>query len=333
MTFNLGAHMQRIARGKSFSTAMLKTLVIASCLCIVTFASACAPSQPSADSASGQNVEAPAQAEVEAPADDGQVDEESESIDADSVEDVAADDATESSVDTSDLSARDQEFALDPDRTTDWNYDGSDKKTVYLTIDDGPSENTEKVLDILDQYGCKATFFVVGLDSNYYPMIKEAYDRGHTIGLHSDTHDYATVYSSEDAYFADLDAIGQIVKDQVGYVPCFIRFPGGSSNMISADYCPGIMSALVDAVQERGYQYYDWNMSVGDGAVHTADEIVGYATEPTELTNIVLLCHDSATKQTTVEALPRIIEHYQELGYTFEAIDRSSFVPHHGVGN
>ena len=74
-------------------------------------------------------------------------------------------------------------------------------------------------------------------------------------------------------------------------------------------------------------------MSVGDGEVHTTDEIVGFATEPTELNNIVLLMHDSATKQTTIEALPRIIEHYQALGYSFEAIDRTTMVPHHEVAN
>lgn len=231
-----------------------------------------------------------------------------------------------------DLLWRDTEFAVDANKR-DWNYDGVDRKVVYLTIDDGPSENTQAVLDILDRYGCKATFIVVGHNPEYYDMIGEAYRRGHTIGLHTYSHDYATVYSSVDAYYADLDAIGQVVKEQIGYVPCFIRFPGGSSNEVSANYSLGIMSTLVDSVREQGYQYYDWNMSTGDGAEHTADEIVGYATQPTEYQNIVLLCHDSATKQSTVEALPRIIEHYQALGYSFEALDRTSVVVHHGVNN
>lgn len=234
--------------------------------------------------------------------------------------------------DNQDLSWRDADFAVDPARQ-DWNEDVVDRKVVYLTIDDGPSENTQAVLDILDRYGCKATFFVVGHNPDYYHLIGEAYRRGHTIGLHTYSHDYETVYSSVDAYYADLDAIGQVVKEQIGYVPCFIRFPGGSSNEVSANYSVGIMSVLVDSVREQGYQYYDWNMSTGDGAEHTADEIVGYATQPTEYQNIVLLCHDSATKQSTVEALPRIIEHYQSLGYTFEAIDRNTIVTHHGVNN
>ena len=231
------------------------------------------------------------------------------------------------------MSWRDEDFAVDPYRTDGWNFESNGRKTVYLTIDDGPSEKTQAVLDILDRYGCKATFFVVGHNPDYYHMIKEAYDRGHTIGLHTYSHDYAYVYSSTGAYFGDLAQIGQVVEEQIGYVPCFVRFPGGASNAISAKYCAGIMSNLVSSVPAQGYQYYDWNMSVGDGSEHTTDEIVGYATEPTELENIMLLCHDSATKQTTVEALPRIIEHYQALGYTFEAIDRTSVVVHHGVSN
>lgn len=230
------------------------------------------------------------------------------------------------------LAWRDSDFAVDPSRA-DWNFEPSDEKTVYLTIDDGPSVNTQAVLDILDQYGCKATFFVVGHNEDYFPMIAEAYKRGHTIGLHTYTHDYAEVYASIDAFFADLDAIGQVAKDEIGYVPCFIRFPGGSSNEISADYCEGIMSALVEEVQARGYQYYDWNLSVGDGAEHTTEEIVGYGTEPVDANTIMLLCHDSAAKRTTVEALPAIIEHYQSLGYTFKALDRDAWACHHGVNN
>lgn len=232
-----------------------------------------------------------------------------------------------------DLVWRDSEFAVDPNRT-DWSYTDNGRKVVYLTIDDGPSENTQAVLDILDRYGCKATFFVVGQDPAYFPMIKEAYYRGHTIGLHTYSHDYAYIYSSQQAYFEDLDSIGEVVRDQIGYVPCFIRFPGGSSNSISANYTSGIMSELVNEVQARGYQYYDWNVSSGDGSDHTADDLVYFATEEApEYDNIVLLMHDSSTKQTSVEALPRIIEYYQERGYTFEAIDRTTYVPHHGVNN
>ncbi len=238
----------------------------------------------------------------------------------------------ESTPASSELAWRDTDFAVDPARPAGSTSDNG-RKVVYITIDDGPSARTPEVLDILDKYNAKATFFVVGADPSNYHYIKEAYDRGHTIGLHTMTHDYAAVYASTDAYYADLNQIGQVVKDQIGYVPCFIRFPGGSSNGVSADYCAGIMSELVNSVQAQGYQYYDWNVSTGDGAVHTAEELVGYVKESGLDTNIVMLCHDSETKQSTVEALPQIIEYYQGLGYSFEAIDRNTWVPHHGVAN
>ena len=208
----------------------------------------------------------------------------------------------------------------------------SEEKVVYLTLDDGPSENTQKVLDILDQYNCNATFFVTGEMPEYKDMIKVAYDKGHTIGLHTYSHTYSKVYASVDAYFEDLDQIGQMVKDEIGYVPCFIRFPGGSSNTVSAKYTSGIMSELVKEVQDRGYQYYDWNASSGDGATKTTQELIQQATSY-HSNNLILLCHDAQAKDTTVEALPSIIEYYQSQGYVFKALDRDSFVAHHSVNN
>lgn len=207
-----------------------------------------------------------------------------------------------------------------------------DEKVVYLTFDDGPSENTQAILDILDQYGAKATFFITGSHEECRPLIKKAYEKGHTIGLHTYSHDYKQVYSSVDAYFEDLEKIGQVAEEEIGYVPCFIRFPGGASNTVSADYTPGIMTELTRLVQEKGYQYYDWNISSGDGAVSSADEIVQNSTTE-KYHHVMLLFHDAATKDTTVEALPRVIEYYKNLGYEFRAIDRESFVAHHKVNN
>lgn len=229
---------------------------------------------------------------------------------------------------------RNTEFAVDPART-EWNYEPGEQKVVYLTFDDGPSANTAAVLDILDAYGIKATFFVTNINPDYASMIGECYRRGHTIGMHTYTHDYAQVYASRDAYWEDLNAIGELVRSQIGYVPCFIRFPGGSSNTVSANYTLGIMTQLTQEVLDAGYQYYDWDASCGDGAEHTADELVDATIADTSYgyTSIVFLAHDGAEKQTTVEALPRIIEYFQEQGYTFAPLDRNTCAPHHGLGN
>ena len=225
---------------------------------------------------------------------------------------------------------RKQEFALDPSKTAG-SENHLNEKIVYLTFDDGPSELTPKVLEILDKYDAKATFFVTNHDKKNAHYIKEAYQKGHTIGMHTSTHDYGTVYSSVDAYFADLDAISQTVKEQIGYIPCFIRFPGGSSNTVSS-ITPGLMTVLTAEVQKRGYQYYDWNSGCGDGSVRTTQELITAGTTFTE-NNLLYLAHDSATKETTVEALSAIIEHYKNQGYVFKAIDRETITAHHGVNN
>lgn len=210
----------------------------------------------------------------------------------------------------------------------------SQEKIVYLTFDDGPSANTQKILDILDQYGAKATFFVTGTNQKYNYLIKEAYKRGHTIGLHTYSHDYGKVYSSVDAYFDDLNQIGEMVKNEIGFVPRFIRFPGGASNTVSRKYCSGIMSTLVKEVKERGYQYYDWNADSTDASGnHVAvSKLIANGTS-SRANNINLLCHDTDAKSTTVEALPGIISHYQQLGYQFKGIDEDSFTPHQKVNN
>lgn len=208
-------------------------------------------------------------------------------------------------------------------------------KVMYLTFDDGPSENTATVLDTLDRYNAKATFFVTGNGQEYNDYIVQAYNAGHTIGLHTYTHDYAQVYASMDAYYKDLKAISDMVEELTGEKSYVIRFPGGSSNSISANYSSGIMSKLVDDVQAKGYQYFDWNVSSGDASENTAprDFIVANSCAGTDYNQIVLLMHDSSPKTTTAEALPQIIEFYREQGYIFLPLTVDSYAAHHGTTN
>lgn len=215
---------------------------------------------------------------------------------------------------------------------------GSDKqsneKVVYLTFDDGPSENTKKIMDILAKYDAKATFFVTGRNQDYNYLIKDAYNAGHTIALHTYSHEYSTVYASVDAYFDDLNKVGQMVKKEIGFVPHYIRFPGGSSNTVSRRYCQGIMSTLTKEVVEKGYQYYDWNGDSTDASGNNVpvSKLIANATS-SKANNINILFHDTKAKSTTVEALPAIIENYLARGYRFEAINDNSFVPHQGINN
>lgn len=203
---------------------------------------------------------------------------------------------------------------------------------VYLTFDDGPSERTREILDILDEEGVKATFFVCG--ANDYT--KRAYNSGHTIALHSNTHNYSSIYASGDNFFNDLNEIDNKVYNTIGIHSKFIRFPGGSSNTVSRNYSYGIMSFLTGEVQNRGYSYFDWNVDSNDAGsdAYNSDNI--YANVINHLshskTNIVLM-HDSGGHTATVGALRNIIKTAKSYGYSFRAIDNSTPIVHHGVNN
>ena len=150
----------------------------------------------------------------------------------------------------------------------------SGNKVVYLTFDDGPGAHTQQLLDILDKYNVKVTFFVTNVNSGYENMIAKEAAAGHTVAIHSASHDYKKIYSSVDAYFADLNEMSDIIYAQTGQRPKLIRFPGGSSNTVSLKYCSGIMTTLTKAVTDQGYKYFDWNVSSGDAGGTTSTEEV-----------------------------------------------------------
>ena len=229
---------------------------------------------------------------------------------------------------------RSQINALQPPSSVPTGTADDGKKVAYLTFDDGPSANTPKILDILKQYNAKATFFVIG--SSKMDLVKRIHEEGHAVGLHSDSHDYAKIYQSVDAYFADLQAISDKVEAQIGTAPKIIRFPGGSSNTVSATYCKGIMSQLVKEVEARGYVYFDWNVSSGDadGNKIPAATLVNNIKRNCNTTKrVCILMHDAPIKSTTVDALPEIIEHLQSQGYSLEALTPDVKPFHHGVNN
>ncbi len=204
----------------------------------------------------------------------------------------------------------------------------------YLTFDDGPSENTLSILDTLAKYNAKATFFVIGASSTQY--ISKIAAAGHTVGLHSKTHNYATIYKSTDAYFNDLQAISDIVESQTGIKSKVVRFPGGGSNTVSKKYCPGIMSNLSKLLPEKGYAYFDWNVSSGDASGDNvpASTLVNNVLNAAKGKNsLCVLMHDSAAKKTTAQALPEIMEGLSKMGFRFEALTPSCAGYHHPIAN
>lgn len=209
-----------------------------------------------------------------------------------------------------------------------------DRKVVYLTFDDGPSAHTDKILEILNEYNAKATFFVTGNNQKHNDVLKRIVDQGSVVALHTYTHNYAEVYASEEAYFKDLQKISDMVKEATGVESKLIRFPGGSSNTVSKQYCPGLMTKLTKAVQEKGYQYFDWNCDSTDASGNNVPvkTLVENATS-SSARHINILMHDTDAKGTTVEALPDIIKHYRSQGYAFEALTVDSYPAHHSVNN
>lgn len=203
---------------------------------------------------------------------------------------------------------------------------------IYLTFDDGPSYLTEEILDILDREGIKATFFVCGANES----TKRAYNSGHTIGLHSNTHSYSYIYTSSNNYFNDLNNISDKVFNVINIRPNIIRFPGGSSNTVSRKYNNGIMSYLTVEVVNRGYNYFDWNVDSNDAGSDINNSSNIYYNVINNVShnraNVVLM-HDSANHRATVNALSDIIRYGKNNGYTFKAIDDNTPIIRHRVNN
>lgn len=179
---------------------------------------------------------------------------------------------------------------------------------VYLTFDDGPSIYTNEILDILDKYNVKATFFVVGKEGDSAEeALQRIAEEGHTLGMHSYSHKYKELYESMDSFTEDFAQIRDYIYQATGVESVCYRFPGGSSNTVSEID----MHDFIDYLDSQGVEYYDWNVSSGDGGSRklSTDILLENCTKDidTRDTSIVLL-HDSAEKPTTVEALPDIIE-------------------------
>lgn len=203
-------------------------------------------------------------------------------------------------------------------------------KKVYLTFDDGPSGHTRDILDILDEYGVKGNFFVCHTpNEDYQNLYKVILDNGHMLGIHSYSHKYDEIYSSEEAFEKDVNAIRDFVYDNTdGYIAKYYRFPGGSSNLNSRIS----ISACIDFLGEQGLTYFDWNISSQDATnpMQEADTIFYNATYGAEdYEEVAILMHDLGNKDTTVEALPRIIEYYQQMGAEISVINEDSQLIQH----
>ena len=203
-------------------------------------------------------------------------------------------------------------------------------KIVYLTFDDGPGPYTAELLDVLAEHNVKATFFCV--NTGYDSLIARETREGHSVGIHSATHNYSEIYASEEAFFADLEKMRGIIKNASGVDTTLMRFPGGSSNTVSS-FNPGIMTRLTDAVTSMGYQYFDWNVLSGDaGETTSTEQVVKNVIDGISSHNVsIVLQHD--IKGFSVAAVDEIITWGLSNGYTFLPLTPSSPTAHHGINN
>lgn len=209
--------------------------------------------------------------------------------------------------------------------------DGS--KVVYLTFDDGPSELTEPLLDMLDQCGVKATFFDVGIRIEKYPdLAAETVSRGHAVGLHSYDHDYGNVYSSLESFADSTFKAQAALQSATGVTSYLYRFPGGSSNLVHQKFGTLSMTACADWLTQNGFTYDDWNVSSGDAneTPYTADEIADMVIDGVgDMNTAVVLMHNIEGKESTIEALPKIVETLTAKGYTFGTLQAGGVTVHH----
>ena len=203
--------------------------------------------------------------------------------------------------------------------------------TIYLTFDDGPNGYyTPVILDVLKKYNVKATFFVTSAGPDN--LIKREFDEGHAIGLHSSTHAYNQIYVSSEAFWSDMQIVSDRVERLTGKKTNLIRFPGGVSNTVSRHYNVGIMSQLAKEVEEKGYGYFDWNISSGDagGTTDPTQEYYNVINNLSKSRGNVILMHD--IKKHTSEAIDSIVKYGIDNGYTFDVLTKD-IICHQNINN
>lgn len=194
--------------------------------------------------------------------------------------------------------------------------------TVYLTFDDGPSDNTYSILSYLEQYNVKATFFVVpNRSEGCYAKLKAIAAAGHSIGVHSASHVYKDIYSSVEAYLDDFHEAWDIIYDATGIKTEIFRFPGGSVN----DFNTETRDKIIQEMTRRGFRYYDWNVESGDVDGATWTDM--YNSIPSDIANCyrsIVLMHDSNSTPNTVLVLGDVLHVLVSDGYKFDKINNDT---------
>ena len=238
---------------------------------------------------------------------------------------VNQDDSTSQSDDTSDTDTNRFENIITGIDTEDNFASSGDTHYVYLTFNSVPGENTEDILDVLAQHKVKATFFVTGTEEEGAAEVyRRIVNEGHTIGMHSYSNQYSSIYSSKDAFKKDYKKLSDYIYELTGTRSAFYRFPGGSGNAISNVN----MAEFVHILNQEQITYFDWNVTAGDAAnsYTTQDVLDNVLGGISKYKTSVVLLHDGVNKSTTVEALGSLIEELKNQGAVILPIDEDTKV-------
>lgn len=193
----------------------------------------------------------------------------------------------------------------------------NEEKIAYLTFDDGPSKNTKKVLDILDQYNIKATFFLIGssITDEYVEQLKNMEKTGHSIGIHTFSHKYNQIYLSKETYLNDFNKAKDILSQYLIKEPKIYRFPGGSCNC----FIGSNKKEIINELKKEGYNYYDWNVSGEDSINRPSCSFIinNVIKDYKDFDKPIILLHDGPSNDNTVRALPTIIDNIKKSDYSF----------------
>ena len=208
------------------------------------------------------------------------------------------------------------------------------KKIAYLTFDDGPSNNTEKILEILEKYNIKATFFVVGPEYKLKnDLLIKIVQSGHQLAIHSYEHNYDYIYASKENYLKDFHKCLNWIKKVTGITPTVYRFPGGSSNTIATKT---LIKSIIKELEKEGFIHADWNIDTLDSYTkNDPNKIINNAitslkrNENNNHYYQTVLMHDDIYKPATIKALPSLIEKITAYGYHFEILESDSHITKH----
>jgi|GEM_PF-1639483 len=206
------------------------------------------------------------------------------------------------------------------------------KKTAYLTFDDGPSTTvTPKILDTLKNYNVHATFFLLGDMIQKNPgsdaIVKRTFDEGNSIGNHTYYHNLSLIYPNNilsiNEFISEVDKTSNILKGILGqaFSTRVVRLPGG--RMSRVHYKDPNLTELDNVLKQKNMVSIDWNAYDHDSekVKEFAPQLITHVkNEASNHNKVVVLMHDTYSKEETAKALPAIIEYFKSAGYEFKTL-------------